>query len=143
MRGQSHQTFFAAMGVVLVAKGDLVVLEGDQAMIGNGDPVGVAGEVAQDMLHRGHRRGGFEIDDPVLPKQGAQEGGEGWRLAEGLERSERVSWGWLFSKASTNLPRKTRLSTWRGRKRSGSAGESSASDLEKVLRLGLRNECAG
>lgn len=27
--------------------------------------------------------------------------------------------------------------------RSGSAGESSGSDLEKVLRLGLRNECAG
>jgi hypothetical protein len=29
LRGQSHQAFLAAMGVVLVAKGHLVVLEGD------------------------------------------------------------------------------------------------------------------
>jgi hypothetical protein len=82
------------MGVVLVAKGHLVVLEGDQAMIGNGDPVGVAGEVAQDML--GATEGRFEIDDPVLPKQGAQEGGEGWRLTEGLERSRESKLGMAF-----------------------------------------------
>jgi hypothetical protein len=33
------------MSIVLVTKGHLVVLEGDQAMIGNGDAVGVAGEI--------------------------------------------------------------------------------------------------
>jgi hypothetical protein len=63
-------------------------------MIGNGDPVGVAGEVAQDML--GATEGWFEVDHPVLPEQGAQEGGEGWRLTEGLERSRESEAGMAF-----------------------------------------------
>ena len=29
LRGQSHEAFLVAVGVVLVAKGDLIVLEGD------------------------------------------------------------------------------------------------------------------
>jgi hypothetical protein len=82
------------MGVVLVAKGHFVVLEGDQSMIGNGDPVGVAGEVAQDML--GATEGRFKIDDPVLAEQGAQERGEGWRLTEGLEGSGESKLGMAF-----------------------------------------------
>ena len=31
LRGQSHEAFLVAMGVVLVAKGNLIVLEGDSA----------------------------------------------------------------------------------------------------------------
>ena len=54
-------------------------------MIGNGDTVGVAGEIAQDMLRTSERR--LEVDDPVLSEQGAQEGGKGWLLAEGLKGS--------------------------------------------------------
>ena len=54
-------------------------------MIGNSDTVGVAGQVAQDVL--GATEGRLEVDQPVLPEHGAQERGEGWRLTEGLERS--------------------------------------------------------
>jgi len=52
-------------------------------MIGNGDAVGVAGQVAQDMLGTAERR--LEIDHPVLPEQGAQEGGKSLILTEGLK----------------------------------------------------------
>ncbi len=52
------------MRIVFVAKGDVVVVEGDQAMIGNGDAVGVTGQVAQDML--GAAEGWLEVDHPVL-----------------------------------------------------------------------------
>ena len=54
-------------------------------MIGNGDAVGVAGEIAQDMLGTAERR--FEVDHPVLTEQGAQEGGKGLILTEGLKGS--------------------------------------------------------
>ena len=54
-------------------------------MIGNGDAVGVAGEIAQDML--GTAEGGFEVDHPVLPKQCAQERGKSLILTKGLEGS--------------------------------------------------------
>ena len=84
-------------------------------MIGNGDAVGVAGQVAQDML--GTAEGRFEVDHPVLPEQGAQEGGKGLLLTERLQSSGERNWEWLLCKASTNLPRKTRLSTWRGRRK--------------------------
>jgi hypothetical protein len=60
-------------------------------VIGNGNAVGVAGQVAQDML--GAAEGRLEIDHPVLPEQGAQEGGEGLVLTEGLERSRESKLG--------------------------------------------------
>ena len=52
-------------------------------MIGNGDPVGVAGQVAQDMLGTAERR--LEINHPVLSEQGAQEGGKSLIVTEGLK----------------------------------------------------------
>lgn len=54
-------------------------------MIGNSDAVGVAGKITQDML--GTAEGRFEVDDPVLPEQGPQEGGEGLILTKRLESS--------------------------------------------------------
>jgi hypothetical protein len=79
------------MRIVLVAKGNLVVVEGDQSVIGNGDAVGVAGEIAQDMLGATERR--FEVDHPVLPEQGPQEGGQGPILTERFEGSRESELG--------------------------------------------------
>ncbi len=70
-------------------------------MIGNGDPVGVAGQVAQDML--GASEGRFEVDHPVLSEQGAQEGGEGWKLTEGLECSRESKLGMAFFQSVDEL----------------------------------------
>ena len=53
-----------------------MVGEGDQAMVGDGDAVGVAGEIAEDMM--GTAEGWFGMDDPVLAEQGTQESVEGF-----------------------------------------------------------------
>ena len=52
------------MGVVSPAEGDLIVLEGHETMVGDGDAMGVAGEVVEDML--GAAEGRLGVDDPVL-----------------------------------------------------------------------------
>ena len=60
------------MGIILPAKGNLVVLESDEAMVGDGDAMGIAAEIAENMMRATKR--GFGIDDPVLAVQRAQEG---------------------------------------------------------------------
>ena len=65
-----------SVGIIFPAKGDLVAFEGDQAMVGDGDAMSVAGEVAEDMMGTAER--GFGIDHPVLTEQGAQESAEGF-----------------------------------------------------------------
>jgi hypothetical protein len=85
LRRECHLLFVISVGVILPAKGDLVVLESHETVVGNGDPMGVASEIAQHMMGTAERRLG--IDDPVLPEQGAQEGAEGWLVFEGLQGS--------------------------------------------------------
>ena len=64
------------VSIISPAEGDLVVLEGDEAMVGDGDAMGVAGEIAENMM--GTAEGWLGIDDPVLTEQGAQESTEGF-----------------------------------------------------------------
>ena len=64
------------MGVIFPAEGDLIVLEGDEAMVGDGNAVGEPAEIAEDVM--GAAEGWFGIDDPWLTEQGAQESGEGF-----------------------------------------------------------------
>jgi len=72
---QGHHSFLIAMGVVLPAESDLVVLEGDEAMVGDGHAMGVAAEIAEHVMGTAKRR--FGIDDPGLTEQGTQESAEG------------------------------------------------------------------
>jgi hypothetical protein len=87
LRGERHHSLGITVCIVLPAEGNLVMLEGHETMVGNGHPMGVAGEIAQHMM--GTAEGWFGIDDPVLPEQGAQEGAEGLLIFEGLERSRK------------------------------------------------------
>ena len=48
---------------VLGGKADGVVVDGHEALIGDADAVGVAAEVAEDLLRR--RRRALGVDDPV------------------------------------------------------------------------------
>lgn len=58
-------------------EGDAVIIHGDQAVIGDGDPVGVAAEVFEDLLRA--TEGPFGIDDPFCSIQLVHEMGEqGW-----------------------------------------------------------------
>ena len=60
------------------------MLESQETLVGDGDAMGVASEIAQHMM--GITEGWLGIDDPVLAEQWAQEGAEGLLVFEGLER---------------------------------------------------------
>src|SRR6266481_8888561 len=69
---------FAA--VILPLEGDAVVIERDQAAVGDGDAVGVAREIAQHFFWSPERS--FAVDHPFAVAQGRQIGGEGSRIGE-------------------------------------------------------------
>ena len=59
-----HQSLLALVRIVFPAKGDLAIAEADDAMVRDGDPMGVAGQVLENMLRAAERPLG--VDDPVL-----------------------------------------------------------------------------
>jgi len=71
-----HHSLVISVSIISPAEGNLIVGEGDEAVVGDGDAVNVAGEIAQDMM--GAAEGWFGIDDPWLTEQGAQESAEGF-----------------------------------------------------------------
>ena len=71
LTGKSQGRGLVVMSVVLPAEGHLGRADREKAMVGNGDPMGIASEVMQDVF--GSTKGRFGVDDPVLLKQGAQE----------------------------------------------------------------------
>src|ERR1700693_3949133 len=85
LRGERHHPLLITVGIIFPAEGNLVLLEGHETMVGDGDTMGVAGKIAQHMV--GTSEGWFGIDDPVLTEQGTQEGAEGWLAFEGLKGS--------------------------------------------------------
>src|SRR5215468_21932 len=66
--------------VVLPLEGDALVIERDQAAVGDGDAMGVAGEIAQDF--RGSPEWAFAVDHPLTVAQRRQIGGEGLCMGE-------------------------------------------------------------
>jgi len=83
---KSEGTWLVMTGIVLPAEGHLGRTDREQAMVGNGDPMGIASEIMQDVL--GSTKGGLGVDDPVLLKQGAQEGLERLGVGERQTVSE-------------------------------------------------------
>jgi hypothetical protein len=55
------------VGIILPAETNLVLLEGHEAVVGDGHTMGVAGEIAQDMMGTAERWLG--VDDPVLTER--------------------------------------------------------------------------
>ena len=62
------------MGVIFPAKSDFALVHADEPAVGNGDPVGIAREILQDMLWP--VKGLLGIDNPFVPEQRVQESGE-------------------------------------------------------------------
>jgi hypothetical protein len=75
-----HDLGGAALTVILPSKGDMVVVEGDEAAVGNGDAVSVAPEIGENLGWSSERLLG--IDDPVDMPHGGEMGGEGRGLGE-------------------------------------------------------------
>jgi hypothetical protein len=76
LRRKGHHSLVISVGIIFPAKGDLVVFEGDQAMVGDGDAMGVAAEITEDVMGTAERW--FGIHHPVLTEQGTQESAEGF-----------------------------------------------------------------
>ena len=72
--GNGHDLLLAAVGIVPPAEGDAIVLEGHETMVGDGDAMGVAGQIVEHMF--GPAEGWLGVDDPVLPEQAAGGSGE-------------------------------------------------------------------
>jgi hypothetical protein len=85
LRREGHHSLVISVGIILPAESHLVVLEGDEAVVGDGDAMSVAGEIAENVMGAAERRLG--VDDPVLTEQGAQEGTEGFLVLQRLERA--------------------------------------------------------
>lgn len=92
-RLEEQGALLVRVGVVLPTKGDLAVLNQEQSPVGDGDPVGVASEVLEDLL--GAAEGRFSVDDPVfgaelfLPASPASASRQGLELAMEREFSLR------------------------------------------------------
>ena len=66
MGGNGHDLLLAAVSVVSPTEGDAIVFEVQETMVGDGDAVGVAGQVLENVFRSAERRLG--IDDPILPE---------------------------------------------------------------------------
>src|SRR6185312_7275309 len=78
-----HQFLLAAMRVVLSPASDLTIGECNEPMIGNGNAMGVAGQVMKNVLRSAEGR--FGVHDPVLSEEGSKKATEGRLLRERLE----------------------------------------------------------
>jgi hypothetical protein len=89
--GQRHHLLpFTSLGaVVLPPGGDAVVVEGDQAAVGEGDAVGVAAEIGEHGLRPGE--GSLGVDDPLDLAQRRQMGREGDRLSAASRSSRHAA----------------------------------------------------
>ena len=87
---QRHDARFVAAvaAIVLPLKGDGVVLMSEQALIGDGDAMGVAAEIGEHLLRPAKRRLG--IDHPFGLTERGQVSGEPSGIAERLQFSVKL-----------------------------------------------------
>ena len=71
------------MGIVSPAEGDAIVLEGHEAMVGDGDAMGVAGQVVENLFDTAE--GWLGVDDPVLLTKLPEKVAEGGRRGKLLQ----------------------------------------------------------
>ncbi|MGC1648826.1 MAG: hypothetical protein WA741_23655 [Candidatus Sulfotelmatobacter sp.] len=85
LRTERHHSLLITVGIILPTESHLVMLESQEAVVGDGHAMGVAGEIAEHMM--GTAEGRFGVDDPVLTEQGAQEGAERFLVGQWLKSS--------------------------------------------------------
>src|SRR5271167_3762891 len=60
---EGHGLLTVVIPVILPAEADLAVLHGDQAVVGDGDAVGIPPDIVEDLCRSGERP--LRVDDPV------------------------------------------------------------------------------
>ena len=68
---ESHGALLAVIRIILPAEADLGFGDGENPMVGDGDPMGITSQVLQDVVWPAKRR--LRIHDPIVLKQGTQE----------------------------------------------------------------------
>jgi len=76
------------VGRVPPTKGNLAVGQSDEAVVGDGDTMGIATEILQDIL--GSAEGWFGVDDPISAEERTQPGGVELGMGERREFSGHV-----------------------------------------------------
>jgi len=61
---EGHLSLLIVVCIIFPAEGDLIVLEGHQTVVGDGNAMSIAGKITQHMM--GTAEGALGIDDPVL-----------------------------------------------------------------------------
>ena len=64
---ESHDALLSSVGIVLVAEGDVFTVEVEQAVVGDGDAMGIAAQITQHTRRVAERRLG--VDNPLLMAQ--------------------------------------------------------------------------
>ena len=71
---QTHGLDGAVVAIVLPGEGDMIVVAGLDAAVGDGDAMGVAAEIGENLRGAAERLLG--VDDPIDAPRGGQMGGE-------------------------------------------------------------------
>ncbi len=71
LRRESHQFLFTVMRIVFPAERHVAIGYTRDAVVGDSDTVGVAGQVLENVLRSA--KGSLSVNYPILTKQGAQE----------------------------------------------------------------------
>src|SRR5262249_16512918 len=66
-------------------EGNVVAIEGDEPVVGDGDTMSITAEIADDLFRPAE--GGFGINNPILPKQRSEEHREVFRFRQMVDRS--------------------------------------------------------
>ena len=85
---ERHSAALAVVRVVLPAERDVRIGHLDQAMVGDGDAMGVAGQIVQYVLRPTERL--LRVHHPVFAEQCTQECGEGLLVSQRSAGSEEV-----------------------------------------------------
>ena len=71
LRREGHQFLFASMRIIFPAERNVAIGNMRDAVVGDSDTVGVAGQVLQNVLRSA--KGSLGVNHPILTEQGAQE----------------------------------------------------------------------
>ena len=80
---QGHQLVFMVVSGIAPAKGDLVIRERDESVVGDGDAVGVVAQITECLL--GASEGLFGVNVPVVSEQGSDPSREDFGVSEGFQ----------------------------------------------------------
>ena len=108
---QRHRARTIAVGVVLLAEGDGPIVHRHQPAIGDGDAMGVAGQILEHLLRAAEGRLG--VNHPVVLDRCVEQSGKGAVVLDAVKFPGDP----CMFEPSMNLPRKTRDSTRTGRKK--------------------------